>query len=315
MPVQTRRAAAGKKAGTARRAALLSVKKLPAAGKRSVKPASKRGAAPRGTAKPNAAAARTTILKTLLARARAQKSVPVRGKTTRPARPVGKRPRWHAVKSETPRIPSAVPTAPARSKGAAPAFVSLPGREAAMGPKYFFSTEIPDNYNETYMRAIPRDAQWLFAYWELSGETVELMRRHVGADVFNSSKWVLRVLDVTDVVYNGANAWRHMDLELSPYATTWYVKVWEPGRTYMLQCGILTPDLRFFSAVNSNAAQMPRNSLSAVLDQEWTTASTDELIRLSGYGAGRGPGASENSPEFSVAVLNAGSGSGSGSLR
>ncbi len=183
-----------------------------------------------------------------------------------------------------------------------------------MGPKYFFSTEIPEKYNETYMRAIPRDPHWLFAYWELAGETVELMRRHVGTDVFNRSKWVLRVLDVTDVVYNGANAWRQMDIELSPYATTWYVKVWEPSRSYMLQCGILTPDHRFFSAVNSNAAQMPRSSVSAVLDQEWTTASTDELIRLSGYGVGRGPGASENSSGFSAAAPNAGSGSGSGSM-
>jgi hypothetical protein len=184
--------------------------------------------------------------------------------------------------------------------------------EPAMGPKYFFSTDIPGTYNETYMRALPRDPLWIFAYWEVSGETIELIRRHVGADVYNSSKWLLRVLDVSDIFYDGTNAWRQMDIELAPYASSWYVKVWEAGRTYMLQCGIVTPDSRFFSAVNSNAVQMPRAGVSSVLDEEWMTASTDELIRLSGLK--RGFGSSENSSRFSAAGLASGSGSGSGSI-
>jgi len=195
-------------------------------------------------------------------------------------------------------------------KTAVPVFTQ--GREPVMGPKYFFSTEIPGTYDETYMRALPKDPLWIFVYWELSGETIELMRRHVGADVFNSSKWVLRVLDVSDIFYNGTNAWRQTDIELAPYATSWYVKVWEPGRTYMLQCGIVTPDSRFFSAVNSNPVQVPRAGVSPVLDEEWMTASTDELIRLSGLK--RGLGSSENSSGFSGAGLASGSGSGSGSI-
>jgi hypothetical protein len=186
------------------------------------------------------------------------------------------------------------------------------GQEPAMGPKYFFSTDIPGTYNETYMRALPKDPLWIFAYWEVSGETLELMRRHVGADVYNSSKWVLRVLDVSDIFYDGTNAWRQMDIDLAPYASSWYIKVWETGRTYMLQCGIVTPDSRFFSAVNSNAVQMPRAGVSSVLDEEWMTASTDELIRLSGLK--RGFGSSENSSRFSSAGLASGSGSGSGSI-
>jgi hypothetical protein len=194
-------------------------------------------------------------------------------------------------------------------KGKGPAAFPA-GATSSKGPKYFFSTHIPDKYNETYLRALPRDPLWLFAYWELSGETVELLRRHVGGDAFARSKWVLRVLDVTDVVYNGSNAWRQTDVELAPHASSWYVKVWEPGRSYLLQVGIVTPDGRFFSAVNSNAAQMPRNAVSAVLDEEWTTASTDELIRLSGSQSGRLLGASENSSGSSAS----GSGSGSGSM-
>jgi hypothetical protein len=190
--------------------------------------------------------------------------------------------------------------------------VFLVGKEPPMGPKYFFSTEIPGTYNETYMRALPRDPLWIYAYWEVSGETIELMRRHVGAHAYNSSKWVLRVLDVSDIFYDGTNAWRQMDIELAPYASSWYVKVWEPGRTYMLQCGIVTPDGKFYSAVNSNAVLVPRAAVSSVLDEEWSTASTDELIRLSGLR--RGFGSSENSSRISSGGFAGGSGSGSGSM-
>jgi hypothetical protein len=80
----------------------------------------------------------------------------------------------------------------------------------------------------------------------------------------------------------------------------------------MLQCGIVTPDSRFFSAVNSNPVMVPRAGVSPVLDEEWMTASTDELIRLSGLK--RGLGSSENSSGFSGAGLASGSGSGSGSI-
>ncbi len=183
-----------------------------------------------------------------------------------------------------------------------------------MGPRYFFSNDIPEKYNDTYLRAIPRDPLWLFAYWELSGQTVELMRRHVGEDVFDKATWVLRLLDVTDIEFDGSNAWRQTDIELSPFASSWYVKVWEPGRSYMLQVGIITPDTRFFSVVNSNSARMPRNEVSRVLDEEWASASTDELLRLSGHRRGAPAGASENSGGFFETASGVGAGLGSGSI-
>jgi hypothetical protein len=184
-------------------------------------------------------------------------------------------------------------------------------KAVAAGPRYFFCTEIPDTYNDTYMCALPRDPLWLYVYWEVSAETTEIMRRHVGAEAYAVSKWVLRVLDVTDIVYDGTNAWRQMDIDLPPYASNWYVKVWEPARSFMVQCGIVTADGKFFPAVTSNSVRMPRMGVSAVLDEEWMTESTDELIRLSGVGLKRGLGASENSSEFSVGGLASGSGSGS----
>jgi hypothetical protein len=301
VPVKTKKAAGKKKTARGKSKAPAFRAKRSAVKKPALPQAAKKSRA-RKTGAPRSGAGRGTKARPVAAIPRKKELPPGIKRKAAPKRPAAK-------PANRKKMPGAVPVEQAE-KTTAPVF-TLP-REPVMGPKYFFSTEIPGAYNETYMRALPRDPLWIFVYWELSGETIELMRRHVGADVFNSSKWVLRVLDVSDIFYDGTNAWRQMDIDLAPYASSWYVKVWEAGRTYMLQCGIVTPENRFYSAVNSNAVQAPRAGVSPVLDEEWMTASTDELIRLSGLR--RGLGSSENSSGFSTAGLASGSGSGSGSM-
>jgi hypothetical protein len=167
-------------------------------------------------------------------------------------------------------------------------------KTSVSGPKYFFHTDIPDTYNETYMRAIPRDPEWLFVYWEISGPLMNDLKRKIGDAEFGSSKKLLRLCDVTDINYNGSNAWRYTDMEINRIANNWYIKIPEPHRTYIVECGFLTSQGKFFLAVRSNVVNVPRFGLSPVLDQEWTTASSDELIRISAGGLKRNLGASEN---------------------
>ena len=169
----------------------------------------------------------------------------------------------------------------------------LSPKTSIRGPKYFFHTDIPDTYNETYMRAILRDPEWLFVYWEISGPSMNDLKRKMGDTEFGSSKKLLRLCDVTGIHYNGSNAGRYTDIEINNIANNWYVKVPETGRAYVVECGFLTSHGRFFLAVRSNVVNVPRFGLSPVLDQEWTTASSDELIRMSAGGFKRNLGASE----------------------
>jgi hypothetical protein len=169
----------------------------------------------------------------------------------------------------------------------------LSPKTSITGPKYFFHTDIPDTYNETYMRAIPRDPEWLFVYWEISGPSMNDLKRKMGDTEFGSSKKLLRLCDVTGIHYNGSNAGRYTDIEINNIANNWYVKVPETGRAYVVECGFLTSHGRFFLAVRSNVVNVPRFGLSPVLDQEWTTASSDKLIRMSADGFKRNLGASE----------------------
>jgi hypothetical protein len=187
----------------------------------------------------------------------------------------------------------------------------------ASGPKYFFSTDIPDHYNETYMRAMPRDPLWIFTYWEISQSVIDDLRAVLG-DGFGSAQWILRVSDVTDIEYNGTNAWRSMDIDITPNADNWYIKIWEPGRVYLVQGGIMTHNGVFSEAVRSNTVTMPRAGVSAVADEDWSAAARDDLIGMSVTSLKRSIGASERLEESEIGIgLESGfgqQGSGSGAI-
>jgi hypothetical protein len=177
------------------------------------------------------------------------------------------------------------------------------------GPKYFFSTDIPGTYNETYMRALPRDPFWIFTYWEIMQGTLEDLKKRLGDKGFSHAGWILRISDITDIVYDGTNAWRSMDTAITPHANNWYVKVWEPGRTYLIQCGLLANNGAFTEAVRSNPIIMPRAGVSAVTDQEWSAAASDDLNGISTRYLKRSIGASEHMEE---SAIGAGPGPGIG---
>jgi hypothetical protein len=189
------------------------------------------------------------------------------------------------------------------------------------GPKYFFETDIPDSYGETYMRAMPRDPQWLFAYWEISEATRKELRANMGESAFSSAKMIVRLVDVTDINYDGTNAERYVDIEINEFANNWYVQVPESGRSYVLELGFLSTTGKFYCATRSNVISVPRMGVSQLQDEEWATVSTDELIRMSSDAMRSGMGSSER--RFAAAETlvghagflgNLGSGSGSGGL-
>jgi hypothetical protein len=229
-----------------------------------------------------------------------------------PKRPVAKRseplPRSAAAPAREPEQKTRVKRAAAGkngsgkvSKAAHSTFVSP--QSPLTGPKYFFHTDVPDSYNDTYMRAMPRDPEWLFVYWEISEPFRESLKRKMGDAAFQTSKKLLRICDVTDIDYNGSNAQRYTDIEINDYANNWYVRVPESGRAYVVECGFLTSDGKFYLAVRSNVVNVPHYGLSSVRDGEWNSANTDELLRMSAAGLKRGLGASEK--RFSVTAENA----------
>jgi len=182
------------------------------------------------------------------------------------------------------------------------------------GPKYFFRSDIPDNYGDTYINAIPRDPEWVFVYWEISESSKNQLKNKIGEFLYNSSKRILRLYDITEIGKDISKATSYFDIEINEYANNWYIRVPEGGKKYIIELGILTSQGNFFSVARSNIVNVPRFGLSSKKEEYFE--GTDELLRMSGAGLKRSLGSSERNigafEESEQNWFNFGGASGSG---
>ena len=71
--------------------------------------------------------------------------------------------------------------------------------------KYVVITDLPDCYNRTYLRALPKDPEWLFAYWEISKEHIDTLRNKMGDEQFEAAKPTIRVAGQLHAFAAGGN--------------------------------------------------------------------------------------------------------------
>ncbi len=157
-------------------------------------------------------------------------------------------------------------------------------RQSQMAPRYYFNDNLPQSYHESYFRAMARDPEWVFAYWEIDPKQIQDLKSRLGEETFNSSKRVIRILDITDVSYDGTNALSSTDIEINGFANNWYLKVPQSGKAYLLEIGFLVPHGEFTVLMRSNPISVPAAEPSTQTSGEWGTVETDELLRLSGLG-------------------------------
>ncbi|MEW6516954.1 MAG: DUF4912 domain-containing protein [candidate division FCPU426 bacterium] len=138
-----------------------------------------------------------------------------------------------------------------------------------------------DRYGDNRIVLMIRDPYWCFVYWDLSAEKqTEAIRELQQA----GARLMLRVYDVTDLEFDGSNAHRTMDIEVTEEATNWYINVWAADRAYCVDLGLLYPDGRFVTLARSNVVTTPRDSVSGVIDEEWMVVDEtfDRLYQAAG---------------------------------
>ena len=146
--------------------------------------------------------------------------------------------------------------------------------------------ELPAFYDQERIILQVRDPYWLHAYWELRDQTVQALKSKLGGDFYRAKK-VLRVYDVTNIIFNGANAHRFFDIQINDFANSWYVDTAGPGRAWCVDLGLMLADGRFITILRSNVVQTPLDGPSWVTDEEWMIP--DEMFaRLYGMGFGLG---------------------------
>ena len=154
--------------------------------------------------------------------------------------------------------------------------------------------ELPQGYGSTRIVLMVRDPFWLHAYWEIAQDVSEIMTAALGPDGWRLGRKTLRVHDVTDVDFDGTNAHRTFDIDISNGANNWYINVERPNRSYCAELGVVGPDGRFVLLSRSNVVRTPRAGPSEVLDEAWMTISAIERYHPH-------PGRLPSSPEMVLA--------------
>ena len=128
--------------------------------------------------------------------------------------------------------------------------------------------ELPDSYGDNRIVLMVRDPEWLFAYWEIRKDAMDSVLNTLGS-MAHGAKIVLRVYDVTDIIFNGNNAHKYFDIEVTGGARSWYIHVGEPNSSFCVYIGLLTPNGTFRTLSRSNTVRTPRTSVSEVVDEKW----------------------------------------------
>ena len=128
--------------------------------------------------------------------------------------------------------------------------------------------ELPSYNTTTRITLIAKDPFWIYAYWEIIESSIEDVKRQLGGSMA-STRFVLRMYDVTYKDFNGFNANHWFDIEVGRYSNNWYINLWNDNASYVGEIGILYSSGRFFPMARSNFVHTPRSASSNRIEEIW----------------------------------------------
>ncbi len=111
---------------------------------------------------------------------------------------------------------------------------------------------LPERYNETMIRALPRDPAWIYAYWDISERRrVPLAEQEPQAGLF---------LRVTEIRRQGEHKKDFFDIPITLDDWKWYINVPMPGSAYRVDlCTRESERIRVLA--RSKELRMPLSSM------------------------------------------------------
>lgn len=149
----------------------------------------------------------------------------------------------------------------------------------------------PPGYGDNRIVLLARDPWWIFAYWEIRKDKEEDVVRKMESCGDTPAGSVLRVYDVTDISFNGSNAHSFFDIELKGLASSWYINVGLPDKSWVVDIGMVSKKGKFYLLARSNTIKTPRFGMSDQLDADWMMPEDEywKMFSLSGgFGIGKG---------------------------
>jgi len=111
--------------------------------------------------------------------------------------------------------------------------------------------ELPLGYGDSRIVLVARDPQWSYAYWDVSNEHRESVRRLGG------ERLALRLYDVTDVDLATQTPHRLQQYHCEELARDWYIPIPVSDRDYVAELGYLTSGGGWLMLVRSNPVHIP----------------------------------------------------------
>jgi len=107
---------------------------------------------------------------------------------------------------------------------------------------------IPERYNETMIRALPRDPSWIYAYWDIAEQKRSpLLEEDSEAGLF---------LRVSELDPQSEHKKDFFDIGISLDDWKWYINVPQPGSTYRVDLCVHKGD-KIKALARSNEVRMP----------------------------------------------------------
>ncbi len=149
------------------------------------------------------------------------------------------------------------------------------------------SVHVPFAYGDDKVIAMVVDPTHIHVYWETTQGTQQRLLKESGYEG-SGFDLVLKLFDVTDIDFNGVNAWSEQELNVG-YSRNWYFSV-TANRSYCAEIGMkIHGSGKYIRIVRSNIIETPRDSVSDFYDEEWMMIDFNnnkniysELYRLSG---------------------------------
>ncbi len=156
--------------------------------------------------------------------------------------------------------------------------------EKAAGPRYTFSTDIPEKYDDFYLRALPRDPQWVYVYWELPDGTKGPSEKAIRADS-EFAQWILRVKASPSADVKDPSDEHQFDIPINLKDTSSYVKLPEPGYKCNIECGHITNTGKFIPVSSTVPFFVPPPVVKGKIPEESSCDQSQLLIQYSAESA------------------------------
>lgn len=211
-------------------------------------------------------------------------------------------------KGRAPRSAAPPPVPPAgRTASVSSSHRAAAAAEQARADQQLLSedVELPGTYGETKIVLVPVHPFLVHVYWDLGPDHFrEILNRQRRARGRKSSRPTLRFYDATGSGDSEGGTPGDFDVDVNLDAMNWYVHLWKPARSYIVELGLKTAQGEFIPIARSNGARVAPALPSEERDERYLLVRGDyeEVEPVSGASPGPPPPVRETPASYAHAV-------------